>query len=165
MLVDWLSRPHVVEWWGGEDAKLSIEGARQKYLPRMNDGSSVKCYVAQLDGEAIGYIQSYQALGEGDGWWEEEADPGVHGIDQFLADGRKLGQGLGTRMVSAFVRKLLADRAVTKVQTDPDPANTRAIRCYAKAGFLAVREITTPDGPALLMEVTRGRLPQGTGAA
>ena len=33
---------------------------------------------------------------------------------------------------------------------DPDPANTRAIRAYEKAGFERDR-IETPDGPALLM--------------
>ena len=38
-----------------------------------------------LNGEPIGYAQSYVALGSGDGWWEEETDPGVRGIDQSLA--------------------------------------------------------------------------------
>ena len=33
-----------------------------------------------LNGEPIGYAQSYVALGSGDGWWEEETDPGVRGI-------------------------------------------------------------------------------------
>jgi hypothetical protein len=28
----------------------------------------------------------YVALGAGDGSWEDEIDPGVRGIDQFLAD-------------------------------------------------------------------------------
>ena len=27
-----------------------------------------------LNGEPIGYAQSYVALGSGDGWWEEETD-------------------------------------------------------------------------------------------
>lgn len=57
----------------------------------------------------------------------------------------------GTAMVRAFVRRLLDDPAVTRVQTDPAPTNLRAIRCYEKAGFLAVGEIDTPDGRALLM--------------
>ena len=30
-----------------------------------------------LNGEPIGYAQSYVALGSGDGWWEEETDPGT----------------------------------------------------------------------------------------
>jgi len=35
--------------------------------------------------------------------------------------------------------------------TDPDPANTRAVRAYEKAGFHRDREVDTPDGRALLM--------------
>lgn len=155
LLRDWLNRPHVREWWGGDDAAADIEATRRKYLPRMDDGSPVKAYVAALADEPIGFIQSYVAIDSGDGWWEEECDPGVRGIDQFLCDGGKLGQGQGTAMVNAFIRRLLAEPGVTRVQADPDPANARAIRCYMKAGFRPVRKITTPDGPALLMVVEK----------
>jgi ribosomal protein S18 acetylase RimI-like enzyme len=58
-------------------------------------------------------------------------------------------------MVRAFVARLFADPAVTRVQTDPSPDNGRAIRCYAKAGFHPVGEVDTPDGRALLMVCER----------
>jgi RimJ/RimL family protein N-acetyltransferase len=58
-------------------------------------------------------------------------------------------------MVRAFVAELFADPRVTRVQADPSPANGRAIRCYEKSGFRRVREIATPDGPALLMHRDR----------
>lgn len=54
-------------------------------------------------------------------------------------------------MVRAFVEKLFEDPTTTRVQTDPSPANPRAIRCYEKAGFRRVGEVNTPDGSALLM--------------
>jgi aminoglycoside 6'-N-acetyltransferase Ib len=115
-------------------------------------------YLATLDGEPIGYVQSYQAAAcHADGWWLEVSDGGVFGLDQFLADGARLGQGLGTRMVRAFIERLVADPRVTRVQVDPSPANARAIRCYEKAGFHRVGEIVTPDGPALLMHLDRER--------
>ena len=79
----------------------------------------------------------------------------MRGIDQFLADPDALGQGLGTAMIRAFLSELFRDPGVTRVQTDPDPANARAIRSYEKAGFRAARLVTTPDGPALLMYVER----------
>jgi RimJ/RimL family protein N-acetyltransferase len=41
------------------------------------------------------------------------------------------------------------------VQADPSPLNARAIRCYETAGFRRVREIVTPDGPAVLMHRDR----------
>lgn len=111
----------------------------------------MKPHFAFTGGRPIGYIQSYTAMGSGDGWWTDEQDPGVRGIDQFLANAGDLGRGLGSLMVRTFVDMLFMDPAVTRVQTDPSPQNHRAIRAYEKAGFSAVGEIDTPDGRALLM--------------
>ena len=148
LLHEWLSRPHVAEWWGPAPTLAEVE---EEYGPYTTGAAWVRPYVALADGAPIGYIQSYVAMGAGDGWWPEERDPGVRGIDQFLADPAQLGRGLGTAMVRAFVHHLFADPAVTRVQTDPAPENRRAVRCYEKAGFRAVGEVDTPDGRALLM--------------
>jgi RimJ/RimL family protein N-acetyltransferase len=58
--------------------------------------------------------------------------------------------------VRAFAERLFEDAQVTRVQVDPAPDNARAIRCYARAGFLPQREVRTPGGPALLMVRLRG---------
>ena len=147
MLREWRSRPHVADVWG--DA-TSEEELRADYLSG-NAQSSAARFIAWLDGEPVGFIQSYVAANAGDGWWPDETDPGVLGIDQFLADGSRLDQGVGTAMVRAFVERLLADPRTTRVQTDPSPSNARAIRCYEKAGFRRARDVDTPDGPAVLM--------------
>jgi aminoglycoside 6'-N-acetyltransferase-1b/aminoglycoside 6'-N-acetyltransferase-2 len=151
LLHEWLQRPHVVEWWGRDHIEPSFAQTRAKYLPRVLANEGVRPYIALLGERPIGWAQSYVALGTGDGWWRDETDPGVRGMDQFLCDARMLGQGLGTRMVTAFARLLFSDRTVTRLQTDPSPENVRAIRCYEKSGFRAVKRIITPDGPALLM--------------
>ena len=123
----------------------------QNYFPEELAAFTTRAYIASLAGNQIGFIQSYVALGSGGGWWEQETDPGVRGIDQFLADGEQLGRGLGSSMVRAFVDQLFRDPAVTKVQTDPSPRNERAIHSYQRAGFVIHEEVITPDGPALLM--------------
>jgi ribosomal protein S18 acetylase RimI-like enzyme len=133
---------------------IDVRPLSSRDLPMLHEWLE-RPHVALLDGTPLGYIQSYVAMGSGDGWWEDERDPGVRGIDQFLADASQLGQGLGTRMVRSFVKQLLLDPAVTLIQTDPSPTNARAIRCYQKAGFRAVAEIDTPDGRALLMHADR----------
>ncbi len=84
LLHDWIHRQHVAQWWGGWDAGEGLEDTKSRYLPRLRSGSSIKPYIALLCGEPVGFIQSYVACGSGDGWWEEETDPGVRGIDQFL---------------------------------------------------------------------------------
>lgn len=148
LLHSWIQRPHVARWWREPATLADIE---RDYVPVDAGSSSTRAYIAVLDAQPIGFIQSYVVMGSGEGWWQEETDPGARGIDQFLADAELLGRGLGTRMVRAFVERLFEDPAVTKVQTDPSPSNERAIRCYRRAGFVAHREIITPDGPALLM--------------
>jgi uncharacterized membrane-anchored protein/RimJ/RimL family protein N-acetyltransferase len=147
-LHDWLGRPHVAEWWSPTPSPAEVEA---EFGPLTADHSTTRAYVALGDGRPIGYIQSYVALGSGDGWWPDERDPGVRGIDQFLVNAEDLGRGLGSAMIRAFVERLFADPAVTRIQTDPSPSNRRAIRCYEKVGFRAAREVDTPDGPALLM--------------
>jgi AacA4 family aminoglycoside N(6')-acetyltransferase len=155
MLHEWLNRPHVVEWWGGDDGRPTLAEVLQHYRPRVLAEESVTPYIAMRGDEPIGFAQSYVAMGSGDGWWVDETDPGVRGIDQFLAHPAQLNQGLGTRLVRALVEHLFADPAVTKIQTDPAPDNLRAIRCYEKAGFVQQGVIATPDGPALYMVQTR----------
>jgi len=155
MLHDWLNRPHVVEWWGGEEERPSLDEVQQDYLPTTMAEEGVTPYIAMLNGEPIGYTQSYIALGSGDGWWEDETDPGVRGIDQTLANSDQLNKGLGTKLVRALVELLFSDDTVTKIQTDPAPENLRAIRCYEKAGFVRDSNIITPDGPAIYMVQTR----------
>jgi RimJ/RimL family protein N-acetyltransferase len=148
----WIQRPHVAQWWAEPRELADIE---DEYRPTIAASSSTKAFIACLDGEPIGFIQSYVVQGSGDGWWEDETDPGARGIDQFLADADRLNRGLGTAMIRAFVKQLFDDPAVTKVQTDPSPENLRAIRCYAKAGFQPVGQVATPDGPAMLMVCAR----------
>ena len=156
LLQEWLSRPHVVEWWPGSPTLAEVA---EEFGPAIAGTVPLQCFIALADGTPIGFIQTYAPVGwHHEGWWLDEHDPGVRGIDQFLANAEQLGHGLGTAMVSTFVAWLFADPAVTRVQTDPAPENRRAIRCYQKAGFTASREVETPDGRALLMYCQRPTL-------
>ena len=96
MLHEWLTRPHVSEWWGDAESEDEL---LEEYVAPTDPESSVKAYFAMMDGTPVGYIQSYVAMGSGGGWWTDETDPGVRGIDQFLANADQLGQGLGTAMI------------------------------------------------------------------
>lgn len=155
MLHEWLQRSHVAEWW---TPTPSLDEVIEDFAPKTRPDAPVQGYIAFDGDQAIGFIQSYVVKDCGDGWWEDETDPGARGIDQFLANADQLGRGLGTAMVKAFVARLFEDPAVMHVQTDPDPRNARAIRCYEKAEFRAVREVDTPDGRALLMICRRPAL-------
>ena len=155
MLREWLERSHLQRWW--REGDVSLEALREKYLPRIAGADAAHPFLVLLDDCPIGYIQWYDVHRGTPGWWPDEPGPGVRGIDQFLADGDRLGRGLGTRMVSAFVDSLFRDPGVTEIRVDPRPDNARAIGCYRKVGFRSVGEITTPDGPALMMVFERLR--------
>lgn len=152
MLREWLERPHVAQWWLEPS---TVEELRDDYLSPAAAASGLRAYIVHAGDRPVGFIQSYVVMGSGDGWWEDETDPGARGTDQFLANEGELGQGRGSAMLRAFLAQLFADPAVTVVQTDPDPANERAIRCYRRAGFREVGIVDTPDGPALLMRCPR----------
>jgi RimJ/RimL family protein N-acetyltransferase len=152
MLNEWLHRPHVAEWW---DEQVTDDELRDQYFTPDPGAPGTRYYIAWLDGRPAGFIQSYVPAEEHGDWWPDVDDPGLRGIDQFLADGEGLGKGIGTAMVRDFAGRLFADPAVTRIQTDPHVTNARAIRCYEKAGFRRVGEIATPDGRELLMYLDR----------
>ena len=33
MLYEWLNRSHIVEWWGGEEARPTLADVQERYLP------------------------------------------------------------------------------------------------------------------------------------
>ena len=153
MLYEWLNRSHIVEWWGGEEARPTLADVQEQYLPSVLAQESVTPYIAMLNGEPIGYAQSYVALGSEDGWWEEETDPGVRGMTSHWRMHHNWAKAWEPSWFELWLSCCSMIR-VTKIQTDPSPSNLRAIRCYEKAGF-EQGTVTTPDGPAVYMVQTR----------
>lgn len=57
MLHDWLKRPHIVQWWGGEAERPTLDEVLKHYL-RVLAEESVTPYIAMLDGEPIGWLRT-----------------------------------------------------------------------------------------------------------
>ena len=102
-----------------------------------------------LNGEPIGYAQSYVALGSGDGWWGRKTDPGVRGIDQSLANASQLGKGLGTKLVRALVELLFNDPEGHQDPNGPVAEQLASDPMLRESGFERQGTVTTPDGPAV----------------
>src|SRR6266446_4555981 len=91
-------------------------------------------------------------------WWGDtyeqfeivRGDLEVEAMDQFIGELDMIDRGHGSAFIRSFIDRLLAGGA-SRVITDPDPANARAIRAYEKAGFCRDRLVETPGGAALLM--------------
>ena len=122
LLLVWLSREHVKEWWNdGEDTldKVALNyGEEEEGLERF--------ILLDVEGnieKPIGYFQHYIA------------ENGSIGIDQFIGEEDYLNRGIGTKAISIFVEMIMREHDPVSIILDPSPDNKRAIRCYEKVGF------------------------------
>jgi len=138
MVRAWQAAPHVQEWWDDDPITLASE-----------DEPAMDQYIVAIDGRPFAYLQCYQQSAYPENGLG--AHPlGARGIDQFIGAPDMVGRGHGSVFIRAFLNRMLA-AGVPRVLTDPNPANERAIRAYAKAGFCRIGLIDTIDGRALLM--------------
>ena len=119
MLYEWLNRSHIVEWWGGEEARPTLADVQEQYLPSVLAQESVTPYIAMLNGEPIGMPSRTLLLEAGTDGGKKKPIRGVRGIDQSLANASQLGKGLGTKLVRALVELLFNDPEVTKDPNGP----------------------------------------------
>jgi len=138
----WLEEPHVAQWWGDPDEQFVLVSGDL-------DDPSMDQFIVERDAYPFAYLQCYDpAAWPNHGFGNLPA--GARGIDQFIGKADMIDRGHGSALIRAFVDDLLT-AGTPQVVTDPDPANTRAIRAYEKAGFRKSRPVTTPDGNAILM--------------
>ncbi|MGJ7042500.1 aminoglycoside 6'-N-acetyltransferase [Shinella sp. BE166] len=152
LLLAWLNEPHVREWWGDPDEEIG-------FIREMVEGrDTTRPFVITLDGEPVGYIQVW-FLGhhQNEEWtkdnpWLLELAPEAVGVDLSIGHADKLSQGIGSAALTAFVAYLRGLGHETII-IDPDPANARAVRAYAKAGFRPVPQLEGRTGAeALIMQ-------------
>jgi aminoglycoside 6'-N-acetyltransferase len=151
MLLRWLERPHVREWWGDPDTELG-------YIRDMVEGrDTTRPFILSVDGEPVGYIQ-YWFLGDfqNASWiaehpWLAELPSDAVGVDLSIGDPARLSQGFGSGALRAFVERL-AGQGYRTVVIDPDRANVRAVRAYMKAGFRAIPWLLGRTGDTLIMQ-------------
>lgn len=142
MLAQWLALPHVAEWW--DDPETEIQHIREHM-----ESISVEPLIVELSGRPIAYLQTYDPHLE-DGHPYQDQPFGTLGIDLSIGPAEMLGLGHGSALLRQFVDQLF-DEGVPRVIIDPDPTNSRAIRAYEKAGFVAFDTRTSAYGPALMM--------------
>ncbi|WP_342708702.1 GNAT family N-acetyltransferase [Bradyrhizobium sp. B124] len=137
----WLALPHVREWWGDPAEQYALVSGDL-------DEPAMDQFIVAAEGNDFGYIQCYDLTAWNSGFGKQPE--GTRGIDLFIGAPDMMVGGHGSALIRAFVDDRLA-RGAPRIVTDPDPANARAVRAYAKAGFREAGMVDTPDGPALLM--------------
>ncbi|GIQ75930.1 GNAT family N-acetyltransferase [Bradyrhizobium sp. RD5-C2] len=137
----WLALPHVRQWWGNPAEQYALVSGDL-------DEPAMDQFIVAAEGNDFGYIQCYDLTAWNSGFGKQPE--GTRGIDLFIGAPDMTAGGHGSALIRAFVDDWLA-QGVPRIVTDPDPANARAVRAYAKAGFREAGMVDTPDGPALLM--------------
>ena len=144
--------PHVREWWGDPEEELG-------FIRDMVEGrDTTRPFVIELDGAPVGYIQVWfighhqNATWIDDHPWLAELPVG-RGRRRPLARrpraavaGHRLGRARRLRRAGC------APRATATIVIDPDPANARAVRAYAKAGFRPIPHLEGRTGDMLIMQ-------------
>jgi aminoglycoside 6'-N-acetyltransferase len=145
-LLEIFSDPTVAMWWG--DPKKSVEDTM-----RAEEGE--EHYMIEVDGEAVGMIQSY----------EETDEMYRHaGIDISIREPWQ-GKGLGPEAIRVLARHLIDQRGHHRLTIDPAAHNVNAIKAYERVGFKPVGVMRSyergPDGEwhdGLLMDLLAGEL-------
>ncbi|PZO73955.1 MAG: GNAT family N-acetyltransferase [Mesorhizobium amorphae] len=142
LIRQWLETPHWREWWGDPDTGIAE-------IREHMDSVSVEPLLIEWNGAPIGYLQSYDPHLEDDHPYADQPF-GTLGVDLSIGAAEMLGQGHGSGALRAFAETLFAE-GVPRLVIDPHPDNARAIRAYAKAGFVPFDRRTSIYGEALLM--------------
>jgi aminoglycoside 6'-N-acetyltransferase len=130
LLVAWHRDPEVARYW--DDETFTAEEIQERL-----EREPVDAWIVEAGGEPVGYLQS---------WWEVDDPPGRGrhgGLDGFLIPAAR-GRGLMPDAARALSSSLL-EAGWEEVTVDPYEWNERAIRAWAKAGFVEVAR-RPPDG-------------------
>jgi aminoglycoside 6'-N-acetyltransferase len=143
LLAGWFADPDVYRWWGGEP--IDSSSVRDDYTGHRSP--AVECFIVEADGSPIGFLQ----------YWRAAERSG--GVDMFLVPEAR-GRGLGPDAARATAEFLLHECGWTEVTVDPLTDNERAIRAFARAGFIAERESRDEETgkPCLIMVMRRPEL-------
>ncbi|GGM60515.1 RimJ/RimL family protein N-acetyltransferase [Halarchaeum rubridurum] len=142
----WLNSDHVLPYWQQDDPLPQV---RDTIRERAADETQT-LYVGYRDHVPMSYWESYWAAHDrlADHY---DADPGDQGIHLLIGPTEYLGRGYAAPLIRAMVDFQFQHPETTRVVTEPDARNERAIRAFAAAGFERRGEIEFPDKTAQFM--------------
>ncbi len=132
LMLDWLSKEHVKQWW--DDGDDTLEKVTRHYGRDNNAAKFILVETQEIDEKPIGYFQYYFL------------DDGSIGIDQFIGEADYINKGIGEKTIRIFVELIVKQHQPASIILDPLPENKRAIRCYEKVGFKHYETKKTENG-------------------
>lgn len=137
LMSKWISNPEVLFYYEGRDNAFNIDRIKEKYSPRILGKESVTTCIIELNEKPIGYVQYYYENDKKDLGVENYDTP--YGIDVFIGETEYQNQGIGTKAIKLLTKYLFEVKSVDVILIDPQTWNSRAIKCYEKCGFKAIK--------------------------
>jgi aminoglycoside 6'-N-acetyltransferase len=139
ILSEWLSSPHVQEWWREEFDAGALEA---RYGPAIDKTDPTECFVFEFEGTPTGFIQRY-LFSDNPQWQSTLVVAGAPadgaGIDFFIGDVALIGMGMGPKMIDRFVATTWHRYPeVPAIVVNVSSENRRSWRALEKAGFVRV---------------------------
>jgi aminoglycoside 6'-N-acetyltransferase len=142
LLASWLAQPYVHEWWAHE---FTPEALERDFGPGVDGDEPGEDHLALLDGSPVGLVQ-YCHFVDYPEYLEEMAGvypvgDGAVSIDYLIGQADRVGQGVGTAMIRAFVERIwTTDARASHVVVPVNSANERSWRALLRAGFRLVAQ-------------------------
>lgn len=151
VLTDWMSRPHVREFW---DQAWPAERWDEQ-LAAYAVGDWCRAYLVRQDGGPLAYLEVYRAARDVVAR-HYPADPHDLGLHIAIGDPSDVDRGFGRRLLRAAAEALLdADPASPRVVAEPDVRNVMAVRAFTAAGYPLLSECDLGHKRAALVAYPR----------
>lgn len=137
LMAKWLSDPEVLFYYEGRDNAFSIDRIKEKYSPRILGEEAVTPCIIKLNDKPIGYVQYYYENEKKELGAKNYETP--YGVDVFIGETIYQNQGMGTKALKLLIKYLFEVKNADVILIDPQTWNSRAIKCYEKCGFRAIK--------------------------
>jgi aminoglycoside 6'-N-acetyltransferase len=150
LLATWLASPPVARWWNHAWGQEALE---RDFGPTVDGLEPGEDWLALLDGVPLGLVQRSLVADYAENLADFsaliEVPDGAVTLDYLIGEPGRLGQGLGTAMISAMVRQTWRDRpTASAIVVSVVAANIASWRALEKAGFRRVAQgDLEPDNP------------------
>jgi aminoglycoside 6'-N-acetyltransferase len=141
MVVEWLSRPHVAEWWATPQGAEEVE---QEFGPCIDGADPTLVFLCAVAGRPVGLVQMYRLVDNPD-YARAVGLPEGGGIDLFVGEEDQQGHGLGPAIIMAATEMLWRRYPeVSYAMAGPSVRNGRSIRAFEKSGFSIWGRVSVP---------------------
>ena len=146
LLKYWDTKQHVIDCDPDDEWNWEVE---LKQNPEWREQ-----LIAELNGEAIGFVQIIDPFLEETHYWGE-VSPSKKAIDVWIGEEKNLNKGYGTKMMELAIERCFEDQSIDGILIDPLKSNVKAQRFYERLGFEFIEEREFGGTPCFIYELKR----------